>query len=86
MGHKIILKPLSPKEVDKDLIQDALILKKASFTLSNKVLIIRQSMEFSIPKHLHLSSIVISFSLDVTKCRGILIGDKNSKSRNQSSS
>jgi len=32
----------------------------------------RKSMEFSIPKHLNLSSIVIPFYLDVTKSRGLL--------------
>jgi len=31
-----------------------------------------QSMDFSINKHLDLSSIIIPFSLNVTKCKGIL--------------
>jgi len=32
----------------------------------------RQSMHFSIPKHLDFFSFVIPFSLDVKKCTGIL--------------
>jgi len=39
----------------------------------------RKSMNFSIPKHLDLSSFVIAFFFNVTRCRG-----KNSKRGNQS--
>jgi len=42
-------------------------------------------MDFSIPKHLDLSSIVIHFSFGYYKVQGH-IGDKNSKRGNQSTS
>jgi len=38
----------------------------------DQVKIKRKSIDFSIPKHLDLSSFAIPFSLDLTKCKGKL--------------
>ena len=66
-------------------ICDSLILNKESSTLSNNVLTIRQSMDFSIPKHLVLFSTVITFFLTYYKVQGN-IGDKISKRGNENTS